>query len=90
MSCLAWNCLGLGNLRTGRELDEIIRAKDPSVVFLAETVTDDARLEVVQRNIGFDHRWVVSRVGRSGGLVLYWKASVNLMVEGSEIGRAHV
>ena len=47
MSCLAWNCLGLGNLRTGRELDEIIRAKDPSVVFLAETVTDDARLEVV-------------------------------------------
>ena len=84
MSCLAWNCCGLGNLRTGRELVKIIRAKDPAVVFLAETLTDDARLEVIQRSIGFDHRWVVPRVGRGGGLVLYWKASINLTVEGSD------
>ena len=35
---------------------EIIRAKDPTVVFLAETLTDDARLEFVQSSIGFDHR----------------------------------
>ena len=83
MNCLAWNYRGLGNLHTGRELVEIIRAKDPVVVFLAETLTDDARLEVIQRSIGFDHRWVVPRVGRGGGLVLYWKASINLMVEDS-------
>ncbi|XP_075675032.1 uncharacterized protein LOC142644270 [Castanea sativa] len=81
MSCLAWNCRRLENLRTGRELVEIIRAKDPSVVILAETLTDDARLEFVQRSTGFDHRWVVPRVGRGGGLVLYWKASINLKVE---------
>ena len=81
MSCLAWNCRGFGNLHTGRELVEIIRAKDPAVVFLAETLTDDARLEVIQRSIGFDHRWVVPRVGRGGGLVLYWKDSINLTVE---------
>ena len=62
---------------------EIIRAKDPTVVFLAETLTNDARLEFVQRSIGFDHRWVVPRVGRGGGLVLYWKASINLKVEDS-------
>ena len=66
MSCLAWNYCGLRNLRTGRELMEIIRAKDPTIVFLAETLTDDARLEFVQRSIGFDHRWVVLRVGRGG------------------------
>ena len=84
MSCLAWNCRGLGNLHTGRELGDIIRAKDPSVLFLAETLRDDARLEFVQRSIGFDHRWVVPRVGRSSGLVLYWKALVNLMVEDSD------
>ena len=47
MSCLAWNCRGLGNLRTGRELGEIIWAKDPFVMFLAKTLTDDARLEFV-------------------------------------------
>ncbi|XP_075665213.1 uncharacterized protein LOC142634846 [Castanea sativa] len=84
MSCLAWNCCGLGNLRTGKELVEIVRAKDPAVVFLVETRTDDARLEFVQSSIGFDHRWVVPRVGRNGGLVHYWRASVNLKVEGSD------
>ena len=84
MSCLAWNCRELGNLGTGKELVEIVREKDPAVVFLAKTLTDDTRLEFVQSSIGFNHRWVVPRVGRSGGLVLYWRASVNLKVEGSD------
>ena len=48
MSCLAWNCHGLGNLRTRKELVEIIRAKDPSVLFLVETLTNEARLDTVQ------------------------------------------
>ena len=48
MSCLAWNCRGLRNLCTKRELVDIIRAKDPFIVFLAETLIDDARLELVQ------------------------------------------
>ena len=47
MSFLAWNCHGLGNLCTGRELMELIQAKDPAVVFLAETLTDEARLEFI-------------------------------------------
>ena len=84
MSCLVWNYRKLGNLRTGRELVELVRAKDPSVVFLAETLTDDARLESIQSNINFDHRWVVPIVGRSGGLVLYWRSSINLSIEGSD------
>ena len=48
MSCIAWNCCGFENLRIGREVVEIIWAKDPSVVFLSETLTDEARLEIVQ------------------------------------------
>ena len=83
MSCLAWNCRGLGNLRTGRELVEITRAKDPSVVFVAETLTDDARLEIAQRSIEHNHRWVVQKEGRGGGLALFWKSSINLTVIGS-------
>ena len=63
---------------------ELVRAKDPSVVFLAETLTDDARLEFIQSSINFDHRWVVPRVGKSGGLVLYWRSSINLSIEGSD------
>jgi len=48
MSCLAWNCRGLGNLRTGKELVKIIRAKDLFMVFLVETLTNEARLDTVQ------------------------------------------
>ncbi|XP_075636519.1 uncharacterized protein LOC142608713 [Castanea sativa] len=75
---------GKGQRLSGRELDELVQAKDPSIVFLAETLTNDARLEFIQNNINFDHRWVVPKVGRSGGLVLYWKASINLSIEGSD------
>ena len=60
---------------------ELVRAKDPSVMFLAEILTNDARLEVIQNSINFDHKWVVPRVGRSGGLVLYWRSSINLSIE---------
>ena len=51
MSCLAWNCHGLRNLCTGRELSEIIRAKDPFVVFLVKTFIDDARLELSSEKV---------------------------------------
>ena len=56
MSCITWNCYGLKNLRIGREVVEIIRTKDPSVVFLSETLTDEARLKIVKRNINFEHQ----------------------------------
>ena len=62
---------------------ELTRAKDPSVVFLAETLTKEARLEFIQNSINFDHRWVVPKVGHSGGLVLYWRSLINLTIEGS-------
>ncbi|XP_065635520.1 uncharacterized protein LOC136070080 [Quercus suber] len=59
MNCLAWNCRGLRNLRTRKELVEIIRAKDPAVVFIAETWTDEARLDRVQSSLELQNRWVV-------------------------------
>ena len=80
MNLLVWNCRGLGNLRTERELVSILRAKDPSVVFIAETWADEARLERTLSNINFDQKWVVPRTTRGGGLVLFWKNSVNLTV----------
>ena len=43
MSLLFWNCRGLGNPRTENELVRLIQAKDPSVVFRAETWTDEAK-----------------------------------------------
>ena len=44
MNLKVWNCRGLRILSTGKELGDIIPVKDPSVVFIAETLANEARL----------------------------------------------
>ena len=83
MNCLMWNYRGLGNLHIEKELGDIIQAKDPNVVFIAETWAGEARLNSVLRSIDFDHNCVVPREGRGGGLVLFWKDLVNLTIKDS-------
>lgn len=61
---------------------EIVQAKDPSLVFSAKTLTDEVRLEFIQNSIIFYHLWVVPRVGRSGGLVHYWRLWIYLTIKG--------
>ena len=45
MNLKVWNCRGLRILSTGKELGDIIPVKDPSVVFIAETLANEARLD---------------------------------------------
>ena len=59
MSLLVWNCRGLRNLPTEKELGDLNRAQDPSVLFIAETWTDEARLQKIKRNLQFDHMFLV-------------------------------
>ena len=80
MNCLAWNCRGLGNLRIEKELGEIVWAKDPFVVFIAKTLADEARLDMIQANLDFENKWVVPKVRHGGGLALFWRSSMDLMV----------
>ena len=54
MSCLVWNYKGLGNHLALRELVKVVQAKAPSVVFLAETLADEAKLDYVKDHIQFD------------------------------------
>ena len=67
MNLIVWNCRRLGNLRTGNELGDIIRAKDPYVVFIAETLTDKARLDRVMQVIDFDNKKKEDSQGRPRG-----------------------
>ena len=66
MSCIAWNCRGLGNHLAVQELAEVVTTKAPVVVFLAETLADEARLDYVKDRICFDKKFVVQRVHRRG------------------------
>ena len=81
MSLIVWNCRGLGNLRTEDQLADLVWAKDPSVVFLAETWTDKARLEQVQRRIQFKNLFEVPRKNKAGGLAIFWKEGFPLNIE---------
>ena len=54
MSCLVWNYKGLGNHLAIQELVKVVQAKALSVVFLAETLANEARLDYVKDHIQFD------------------------------------
>ena len=81
MSILVWNCRGLENLRTRKELEVVIRAKVPSGVFIAETWADEARLQQIKWNIEFNNLFFVERNNKGGGLALFWRNSVDLSVD---------
>ena len=68
MSILIWNYCGLGNPCIGKELGDLVRAKDPSIVFIAETWADEARLKFLKNSLFFDEMFVVPRINRGGVL----------------------
>ena len=59
MSCLSWNCRGLGNPQTEDELVVLVRNKAPKLVFLMEIKVDKAYLERIGRRIQFANLFVV-------------------------------
>ena len=65
-----WNCHGLGNLVTEKELGDLTWAQDPFAVFIVKTWTDEARLKKKKKNFHFDHMFFVPRINQGGGLVL--------------------
>ena len=73
--------MSLGTCVQRRSLEISSGAKDPSVVFLAETWADEARLDQVLHNINFGHKWEVPSGRRGGGLVLFWKRDVTVTIE---------
>ena len=56
-------------------------------MFIAETWTNEARLKIMKRRLKFDHMFSVLRINKGreggGGLVSFWKDSMNLRVETS-------
>lgn len=69
MSCLFWNCRGLGVPLTVLVLRDMIRAKNSDLVFLSETRSVQSKLESIKR------QWnmfgvSVDRLGMSGGVAM--------------------
>ncbi|XP_074352491.1 uncharacterized protein LOC141691620 [Apium graveolens] len=77
MKLLGWNCRGLGNPRAVRVLSDLLKARNPDFVFLSETISDASRIENLRVKFGFSQCFSVDRVGRSGGLAIFWKRHVD-------------
>lgn len=73
MTILAWNCRGLGSSLEVRTLTDEVRTRDPLLVFLAKTKTEESRMKGIQNKLKYTQGITVPNVGRSGGLAMMWK-----------------
>ena len=53
------------------------------MVFLAETLLDEARLGSIRDSLQFGHHHGVSNISHGGGLAFFWKKDFHLSVESS-------
>lgn len=77
MSCLSWNCQGLGNLRAVHALQRLIFSKDPTVVFLCETKSNVWHMERLQMKFNYDRSFTVDSISNSGSLCVLWNAEID-------------
>ncbi|XP_075523988.1 uncharacterized protein LOC142556413 [Primulina tabacum] len=80
MSFIVWNARGLGNQRAFRELKRLDAEKDPSLLFISESKMRDYQCRWWINSLGFFGMFTVSCQGRSGGLILLWKAPLDVTV----------
>ncbi|MBA0598014.1 hypothetical protein Gorai_007794, partial [Gossypium raimondii] len=85
MKLLCWNCRGLGNPMTVRELKQLIIANNPDIVFLCETKMLSKNFTRIRNICRLDGCLAISSVGYSKGLVMLWKNDIDVeywIVEG--------
>ncbi|XP_031107282.1 uncharacterized protein LOC116011973 [Ipomoea triloba] len=73
MSTLSWNCRGLGDPRTVRELVDLVSSKKPDFVFLMETKVGRIHAERLRIKLRYDGLFYVDNAGLSDGLALLWR-----------------
>ncbi|KAK8314602.1 hypothetical protein V6Z11_D01G181600 [Gossypium hirsutum] len=88
MKILCWNCRGIGNPATVRDLKQLLVANDPDIIFLCETKISANRFSSVRKKCNMEGCLAVNAEGKSGGLVLMWKDSS--MVEIQSYSSNHI
>jgi hypothetical protein len=80
MSCFVWNCGGLGEVATVKELRDFARCFAPSILCVIETQVHRSRVEGLRHTLGYDHSFAVSSSGRSGGLGIFWDNGIKIEI----------
>lgn len=76
MSCLVWNCRGLGVPLTVHVFRDLIRLLNP---FLSETRCSTGYIDSIKAQTNI-YGLVVERDGMAGGLVLLWRKDVTVNI----------
>ena len=69
MNILSWNVRGLGNPRTFRALNDLLREKNPHIVFLMETKCTSVQLKENVVKWGNYNYFEVERIGNGEGVL---------------------
>ncbi|XP_012851712.1 PREDICTED: uncharacterized protein LOC105971405 [Erythranthe guttata] len=77
MSCIFWNCQGLGAPLTIHTLGDILRDHRPLLVFLSETRATHQLIDKVKNKWNLNGV-SVDKIGNSGGLALMWQKDIDV------------
>ncbi|XP_026451638.1 uncharacterized protein LOC113351954 [Papaver somniferum] len=80
MLIFSWNCQGLGNISTVRNLKAFLRACNPQIAFLSETLLNEVKSVKLFSSLNFDNYYCVPAIGRSGGLAILWNDSIRMEI----------
>jgi exonuclease III len=81
MSLISWNCQGLGNPWTVRNLYELVKENNPDVLFLIETRMKAVQIDKIRRRLHFSFAFPMPSRGRKGGLAILWRDMVDLEIK---------
>ena len=82
MSCLSWNCRGLGNSRAVRSLCDLVKSHRPRILFLMETLVHEMKIKELHIKLGFSGKFTVNSIGYSGCLAMLWDSSLSCSISG--------
>ena len=78
MKLLSWNCQGLGNPWTSRNLHKIVRGQAPNVCFLMGTRLDKEGFNRLYGELPYPHKIFVKNPDIDGELAFIWKDGIDL------------
>lgn len=71
MILIGWNCRGLGQPRTVRIINKMMKSHKPDILFLSETLVVGDKVANLAVKFGFNNFYSVDRQGRGGGLAVF-------------------
>ncbi|KAB2024682.1 hypothetical protein ES319_D06G103000v1 [Gossypium barbadense] len=81
MKILCWNCRGVGNPATVRELKQLLVVNVPDIIFLCETKIHANELSRIRFMCRMEGCFAVSSDRKSGGMALMWREGVNVTIQ---------